>query len=110
MLQIGPCDTVHCSNAPTISLDIVLKAIWQNIDRGQNNSSNGKKAEMHVFLGFEIFRGSILSLLKSYDEIQERIFMQNFKISPKYRVFFSHWYPPKKLKYGKPRLGESTLT
>ena len=21
-----------------------------------------------------------------------------------------HWYPPKKLKYGKPRLGESTLT
>ena len=20
-----------------------------------------------------------------------------------------HWYPPKKLKYGKPRLGESTL-
>ena len=25
-------------------------------------------------------------------------------------VFFLHWYPPKKLKYGKPRLGESTLT
>ena len=24
-------------------------------------------------------------------------------------VFF-HWYPPKELKYGKPRLGESTLT
>ena len=24
-------------------------------------------------------------------------------------VFF-HWYPPKKLKYGKSRLGESTLT
>ena len=23
---------------------------------------------------------------------------------------FSHWYPPKKLNYGKPRLGESTLT
>ena len=23
---------------------------------------------------------------------------------------FFHWYPPKKLKYGKPRLGESTLT
>ena len=27
-----------------------------------------------------------------------------------YRVFFFHWYPPKKLKYGKPRLGESTST
>ena len=27
-----------------------------------------------------------------------------------YRVFFLHWYPPKKLMYGKPRLGESTLT
>ena len=23
---------------------------------------------------------------------------------------FFHWYPPKKLKYVKPRLGESTLT
>ena len=23
---------------------------------------------------------------------------------------FFHWYPPKKLKHGKPRLGESTLT
>ena len=23
---------------------------------------------------------------------------------------FFHWYPSKKLKYGKPRLGESTLT
>ena len=27
-----------------------------------------------------------------------------------YRVFFFHWYPIKKVKYGKPRLGESTLT
>ena len=26
-----------------------------------------------------------------------------------YRVFFFHWYPPKKLKYEKPRLDESTL-
>ena len=24
--------------------------------------------------------------------------------------FFSHWYSPKKLKYGEPRLGESMLT
>ena len=23
---------------------------------------------------------------------------------------FFHWYPPKKLEYGKPRLGESTMT
>ena len=23
---------------------------------------------------------------------------------------FFQWYPPKKLEYGKPRLGESTLT
>ena len=29
--------------------------------------------------------------------------------SSKYRVFFSSLFPPKKLKYGKPRLGESTL-
>ena len=31
-------------------------------------------------------------------------------ISTLYRVFFFNWYPPKKLKYGKPRLGESTAT
>ena len=29
---------------------------------------------------------------------------------PKYTGCFFHWYPPKKLKYGKPRSGESTLT
>ena len=29
--------------------------------------------------------------------------------SPNTGCFFN-WYPPKKLKYGKPRLGESTLT
>ena len=27
-----------------------------------------------------------------------------------YTGSFFHWYPPKKLKYGKPRLGEFTLT
>ena len=27
-----------------------------------------------------------------------------------YTGCFFNWYPPKKLKYGKPRLGESTLT
>ena len=27
-----------------------------------------------------------------------------------YTGCFFHWYPPKKLKYVKPRLGESTLT
>ena len=31
-------------------------------------------------------------------------------IDMRYRVFFSHLYPPKKLEYGKPRLGESTWT
>ena len=33
----------------------------------------------------------------------------NIHVIITYRVFF-HWYPPKKLKYGKPRLGESMLT
>ena len=27
-----------------------------------------------------------------------------------YTGCFFHWYPPNKLKFGKPRLGESTLT
>ena len=42
----------------------------------------------------------------------------DFHVSDPYCLFhvlyytgcFFHWYPPKKLKYGKPRLGESTLT
>ena len=37
-----------------------------------------------------------------------------FSIQTSIRIYlqgvFFHWYPPKKLKYGKPRLGESTLT
>ena len=37
------------------------------------------------------------------------LFLKLYLPFTKYRVFF-HWYPPKKLKYGKPRLGESTLT
>ena len=36
---------------------------------------------------------------------KEEAFPGNF-----YRVFFFTGTPPKKLKYGKPRLGESTLT
>ena len=32
------------------------------------------------------------------------------KGSALYTGCFFNWYPPKKLKYGKPRLGESTLT
>ena len=38
----------------------------------------------------------------------------NWKSGPHTRIYYTgcffHWYPPKKLKYGKPRIGESTLT
>ena len=34
----------------------------------------------------------------------------NFTQQQRARVFFLHWASPKKLKYGKPRLGDSTLT
>ena len=37
----------------------------------------------------------------------DSFFWQNYTIVQ--GVFFN-WYPPKKLKYGKPRLGVSTLT
>ena len=43
-------------------------------------------------------------------QTQYRKYYKNYSLSYIYRVFFSHWYHPKKLKYGKPRLGESTLT
>ena len=36
--------------------------------------------------------------------------MTNTTICSYTGCFFFHWYPPKKLKYGEPRLGESTLT
>ena len=36
------------------------------------------------------------------------MFKQHCHTKLSYRVFFN-WYPPKKLKYGKPRLGVSTL-
>ena len=37
-----------------------------------------------------------------------KMFKQHCQTKLSYRVFFN-WYPPKKLKYGKPRLGVSTL-
>ena len=39
----------------------------------------------------------------------EFLFLKGCVCSTTYRVFFN-WYPPKKLKYGKPWLGVSTLT
>ena len=35
---------------------------------------------------------------------------EKFHLSSHTGCFFFNWYPPKKLKYGKPRLGVSTLT
>ena len=43
------------------------------------------------------------------DHLGIRINKYRLEWKVNYRVFF-HWCPPKKLKYGKPRLGESTLT
>ena len=51
------------------------------------------------------FRWCVVTLLKFLLK-QERWLTTEFK----YRVFSFHWFPPKKLKYVKPRLGESTLT
>ena len=36
--------------------------------------------------------------------------VENRKVTRMYSRVFLHWPSPKKLKYGKPRLGESTLT
>ena len=63
-----------------------------------NSSANS------VFLIFCAFSGNLSgeNSKLSADSTESTFWM--------YRVIFFHWYPPKKLKYGKPRLGESTLT
>ena len=43
-------------------------------------------------------------------EVKPRDSVVSFNWPEYIQGVFSHWYSPKKLKYGKPRLGESTLT
>ena len=51
-------------------------------------------------------------------QCKSRQFGKNLSVFPNTALYgiqyiqgvFLNWYPPKKLKYGKPRLGESTLT
>ena len=40
---------------------------------------------------------------------QPFVFLRQLRFMIDTGCFFLHWYPPKKLKYGKPRLGESML-
>ena len=51
------------------------------------------------------------SLILNNDENASKIIIKSSSssIDDIQGVFFN-WYPPKKLKYGKPRLGESTAT
>ena len=42
---------------------------------------------------------------------QDNLNVNAFRVKREYiQGDFFHWYPPKKLKYGKSSLGESTLT
>ena len=52
--------------------------------------------------------GNSLILNISLTCLSTHCIVQSFKINNSCDVF--NWYSPKKLKYGKPRLGESTLT
>ena len=83
-----------------------------------------------VFSRIHLFFNNILFQIKSFDVfVQENHSRCLFRIEacaesliqihPLLKILvnskviqsdFFHWYPPKKLKYGKPRLGESTLT
>ena len=55
---------------------------------------------------------SLFSMYPSLEGIVRHIRQQLHIISkiPNIQGVFSHWASPKTLKYGKPRLGESTLT
>ena len=59
---------------------------------------------MTLCLCFDIF----CTELKTF--LQQFFVCQYDRKAPHLQGVFFNWYPPKKLKYGKPRLGESTLT
>ena len=53
--------------------------------------------------------GQMLTTLLAHTYLNSEYLFAIYTIFNLQGVFF-RWYPPKKLKYGKPRLGESTLT
>ena len=102
-----------------------MKLLAQNVHIQKHTHQFGqfkrwKSLTRRITSKFQISEGKNLRLenspyLANWETIKETwigreyiLVMQTLILSI-YRVFF-HWYPPKKLKYGKPRLGESTLT
>ena len=77
------------------------------------NRSLVRQLIKHTFGGFGVQeRCSYLLNFLAFDLLI--IFLLFFQKSTKSMMAIVqgviYWYPPKKLKYGKPRLGESTLT
>ena len=88
----------------------------------QKCDANKKWTENIKYVSFDEFslevvhslksEGYIVYLKRKYLHVKNRncICSSSGRCTYIYRAFFLHWYPTKKLKYGKPRLGESTLT
>ena len=82
-------------------MEIQLKST--NIQRSGNNKI---QMEIQIAIQIEIQMEIQQQKVPTYNALEIEIQM---KIQIEIQGVF-HWYPPKKLKYGKPRLGESTLT
>ena len=69
------------------------------------------KEYKYVYINSWIHFHRIITSQQSQSHISPNngLYIILYKIIIDYRVFFN-WYAPKKLKYVKPRLGESTLT
>ena len=71
--------------------------------------------QLSIYRTFDRFERTVVYSRKGEQRCEwnkirsEFLFLKGCVCSTTYRVFFN-WYPPEKLKYGKPRLGESTLT
>ena len=50
----------------------------------------------------------MMNMMKRVKRVKEMKEMEEMELSDDIQGVFFNWYPPKKLKYGKPRLGVST--
>ena len=72
--------------------------LWRDLDTGSVHTSGGSRTHSYAHLNLAS---------RAYCHVLEKILLSFLS---QIRGVFLHWAFPKKLEYGKPRLGESTLT
>ena len=93
----------------TYSWSTILKGIQEPI-KPLRHAGRSQRDLKRYLLKFQ----KTLTILKEIQEGDLKRYLLKKKLRVTGRVYiqgvFFKWYPPKKLKYGKPGLGESTLT